>query len=316
MKTNFLKVLLLLIFLISISNLSFPQGNKEGTIPGLKFIISTDKSIYLEGEIVWQELLLIIDKKIVKLDYAPHFGPGDVQEAVINSKNQGMPSWEWIYDSIGNSKEYPDTMRYFSTLNIGLWEEVPNSRNTLSIFYFPADEYEFSAYVSVVINGKTYKIKSEPVKFTVLKPEGDEALARQAYLEILSLRINSEDFKSIADKADIFLKQYPNSIYIDQVLRKSKLPYFSYYKESIDERILFYEDMINKYPDFASNYERLGSILVGFEEKKDLKGYRNFIEELKSKHKDNSILNKVLYYHNIDFEIELRNGEFNNNNDK
>ena len=309
-----IKIIVALFIIITFfGKAGFPQGTDQEPIDGLKFIISTDKSIYLEGEVVWQELLLIIDKKVVKLDYAPHFGPGDVQEAVINSKNQGMPSWEWIYDSIGNSKEYPDTMRYFSTLNIGLWEDVPNSRNTISIFYFPADEYEFSAYVSVVINGKTYKIKSEPVKFTVLKPEGDEALARQAYLEIISLTINSRsDFKTRADKVNDFLEKFPNSIYIDQVLRISLTPYFIYYKKTIDEKIAFYKEIIEKYPGFASNYERLTGIMTSFEEKKDLKGYRNFIEELKSKHKDNSILNKVLYYHNIDFERELRNGEFNN----
>jgi|GEM_PF-2358297 hypothetical protein len=311
MKTKIIVVLFIAITFLG--KAGFAQGNDQEHIAGLKMIISTDKSVYLEGEIVWQELLLIIDKKIVKLDYAPHFGPGDVQETVINSKNQGMPSWEWIYDSIGNSKEYPDTMRYFSTLNIGLWEDVPNSRNTLSIFYFPADEYEFSAFVSVVINGKIYKIKSEPVKFTVLKPEGDEALARQAYLEILSLTINSRsDFRTRADKVNDFLKKFPNSIYIDQVLRISRIPYFIYYKKTIDERIAFYKEIIEKYPGFASNYERLTGIMTSFEEKKDLKGYRNFIEELKSKHKDNSILNKVLYYHNIDFERELRDGEFNN----
>ena len=313
MKTNFSKILLLLIFLISMSNLSFPQGIKEETINGLKLVISTDKSTYLEGEIVWQELLLIIDKNIVKLDYAPHFGPGDVQESLTNSKNQGMPSWEWTYDAIGNTKEYPDTMRYFSTLNIGIWEDVPNSRNTFTIFYLPADEYEFSAYAKVAINGKTYKVKAEPVKFTVLKPEGEEALARQAYLEILSLRLSPEiDDELIANKADIFIKQYPNSIYIDQVLRISRIPYFIYYKKTIDERIAFYKEIIDKYPNFASNYERLTGIMTSFEKKKDVDGYKNFINELKSKHKDNSILNKVLYYHNIDFERELRNNEFNN----
>ncbi len=314
MKTNFSKILLLLIFLISMSNLSFSQENKEETINGLKFIISTDKSTYLEGEVVWQELLLIVDKSVVKLDYAPIFGPGgDVQESLTNSKNQGMPNWEWTYCAVfGNEKEYPDTMRYFSTLNFGIFEDVPNSMNTISIFYLPADEYEFSAYAKVVINGKTYKVKAEPVKFTVLKPEGEEALARQAYLEIISLRINSNDFKSIADKADIFIKQYPNSIYIDQILRISEPPYFMYYKKTIDERIAFYKEMIDKYPDFASNYERLTGIMTSFEKKKDVGGYRNFISELKSKHKDNSILNKVLYYHNIDFERELRNNEFNN----
>ncbi len=70
--------------------------------------------------------------------------------------------------------------------------------------------------------------------------------------------------------------------------------------------------MIDKYPNFASNYERLTGIMTSFEKKKDVDGYKNFINELKSKHKDNSILNKVLYYHNIDFERELRNNEFNN----
>ena len=296
------------------SNLSFSQENGEETISGLKFIISTDKSTYLEGEIVWQELLLIVDKSVVKLDYAPIFGPGgDVQESVINSQNQGMPSWEWVYDSFGNVKEYPDTMRYFGKLNIGIWEDVPNSMNTISIFYLPADEYEFSAYAKVVINGKTYKVKSEPVRFTVLKPEGEEALARQAYLEILSIRLSPEiDDELIANKADIFIKKYPNSIYIDQVLRKSKMPYFIHYKKTIDERIAFYKEIIDKYPNFASNYERLTGIMTFFEKKKDLDGYKNFVNELKSKHKDNSILNKVLYYHNIDFERELRNNEFNN----
>lgn len=90
------------------------------------------------------------------------------------------------------------------------------------------------------------------------------------------------------------------------------MPYFSYDKKSTEEQILFYEYFINQHFDFASNYERLGYIMINYEKKKDVDGYRNFISELKSKHKDNSILNKVLYYHNIDFERELRNNEFNN----
>ena len=315
-----IKIIVVLFIIITFfGKAGFSQGNDQEPIDGLKFIISTDKSSYLEGEVVWEEFQLIVDKKIVKLDYKPYFAPNDeIIEKVVNSKNQEMPQRGPHYTHIGRQTEYPDTICYFSTMNIGVLEKIPNSIHSFRwAIYLPADEYEFSAYVSVVINGKTYKIKSEPVKFTVLKPEGDEALARQAYLEIISLTINSRsDFKTRADKVNDFLEKFPNSIYIDQVLRISLTPYFIYYKKTIDEKIAFYKEIIEKYPGFASNYERLTGIMTSFEENKDLDGYRNFIEELKSKHKDNSILNKVLYYHNIDFERELRNGEFNNNNDK
>ena len=121
------------------------------------------------------------------------------------------------------------------------------------------------------------------------------------------MNFTGSDFKTRADKMDNFLKQYPNSIYLDQVLRLSTVPYFKYYIKSLDEQILFLEDIINAHPNFASNYERLTSIILYYERKNDLEGYNQFIDELKSEHKDNYILNKVLYYTNRDFEARHGN---------
>lgn len=300
------------ILVLLINTISYSQENKEETVNGLKLVVSTDKSIYLEGEVIWEEILLIIDKSAVKLDYKPHFAPGNaIEDRVINSKNHSVPKHDIIYSYIGIVTDYPDTIRYFEPMCVGKEEEVPNAMYFMC-YYLPAEEYELYASVNVSIGGKPYKVKSEPVKFTVLKPEGEEALARQTYLEMLSLFINSNsDTRELAEKTHNFLKQYPNSSYIDQMLRISEPSYLFYYSKTLDEKISFLSNIINKYPDFASNKERLGSIMVYFEEKKDVEGYKNFIKELKSKHKDNSILNKVLYYHNIDFERELRNNEFN-----
>ena len=305
-----IKIIVVLFIIITFfGKAGFAQGNDQEPIDGLKFIISTDKSSYLEGEVVWEEFQLIVDKNIVKLDYKPYFAPNDeIIEKVVNSKNQEMPQRGPHYTHIGRQTEYPDTICSFSTMNIGSHETLPNSLYLRSTYYLPAEEYEFSAYVIVVINGITHKIKSEPVKFTVLKPVGEEALARQAYLEILSLVAESRsDFKTRADKMDNFLKQYPNSIYLDQVLRFSTVPYFKYYIKSLDEQILFLENIINAHPNFASNYERLISIILYYERKNDLEGYKQFISELKSEHKDNYILNKVLYYTNRDFETRHGN---------
>ena len=304
-----IKIIVVLFIIITFfGKAGFAQGNDQGPIDGLKFIISTDKSSYLEGEVVWEEFQLIVDKNIVKLDYKPYFAPNDeIIEKVVNSKNQEMPQRGPHYTHIGRQTEYPDTICYFSTMNIGSHETLPNSLYLRSTYYLPAEEYEFSAYVIVVINGITHKIKSEPVKFTVLKPVGEEALARQAYLEILSLVAESRsDFKTRADKMDNFLRQYPNSIYLDQVLRFSAVPYFKYYIKSLDEQILFLENIINAHPNFASNYERLISIILYYERKNDLEGYNQFIDELKSKHKDSNILNNVLYYFNKNFETRHR----------
>jgi hypothetical protein len=307
-----IKIIVVLFIIITFfGKAGFAQRNDQGPIDGLKFIISTDKSSYLEGEVVWEEFQLIVDKNIVKLDYKPYFAPNDeIIEKVVNSKNQEMPQRGPYYTHIGRQTEYPDTICYFSTMNIGVLEKIPNSIHSFRwAIYLPADEYEFSAYVIVVINGMTHKIKSEPVKFTVLKPVGEEALARQSYLEILSVRRNCDDMdlKSISEKVDNFISQYPNSIYIDQVFRTSDAPYFDYYKKNLDDMISITEERIKMYPNFASNYERLKLLMQNFESKNDLNGFKQFISELKSEHKDNYILNKVLYYTNRDFETRHGN---------
>lgn len=300
MKTKIISsVICVLIFLVN--TISYPQDNKNEAIAGLKLIISTDKSTYLEGEVIWEEFQLIVDKSI-KLDYKPYFIPNDeIIEKVVNSKDEEMPKMGPSITHIGRQTEYPDTINYFSSMNIGTFENLPNSAHPFRwAIYLPADEYEFSAYVIVSMNGEKYVVKSQPVKFTVLKPEGDEILARQAYLEILSLIRNSSfDLYTISVKVDNFRALYKNSIYLDQVLRFSDPPYFEYNKKTIDEVISITEEIIKIHPSFASNFERFKLLMSNYASKNDLYGFKKFIEELKSQNKNNSTLNKVLYHLDI-----------------
>lgn len=294
-----IKIIVVLFIVITFfGKAGFAQGNDQGHIAGLKMIVSTDKTTYLEGEVIWKEIKLIIDKSVVKLDYKPAFYPNrDLEETVTNSKNQGMPGWDPVYTTIGkNPTDYPDTIQLFDVLNVGIFEESPDAMH-LAITYLPVDDYEFTATVNVAVKGENYKIKSEPYKFKVLKPEGDEALARQEYLEIFQLVFSSPpENKRVANKVDNFFVQYPNSVYIDQILRKSLIAYFIYYNKSLDEEISFLTNIIEKYPGFASNFERLIGLRACFDSKNDLDGFIKFINELKSKNKDNNTLNKVLYY--------------------
>lgn len=226
---------LIILNLLIVSNIVFSQENNIESVNGLKLIISTDKSTYLEGEVIWEEFQLIVDKSI-KLDYKPYFIPNDeIIEKLVNSKDEEMPQMGPTNTHIGRQIEYPDTIDYFNSMNIGTFENLPNSAHPFRwAIYLPADEYEFSAYVIVSMNGKKYVVKSQPVKFTVLKPEGNEILARQAYLEILSLIRNSSfDLYTISVKVDNFRALFENSIYLDQVLRFSDPPYFEYNKKTI-----------------------------------------------------------------------------------
>lgn len=296
MKTKIIIVLFTVITFLG--KAGFAQGNDQGHIAGLKMIVSTDKTTYLEGEVIWKEIKLIIDKSVVKLDYKPALYPnGDLQETVTNSKNQEMPGWDPTYTTMGEIPTYyPDTIRLFDVLNVGVWEEAPAAMH-LAITYLPADDYEFTATVNVAVKGENYKIKSEPYKFKVLKPEGEEALARKEYLDLISFVINAKnDAQTMIDKVDNFLEKYSNSIYIDQVLRVSNVPYFRKFKGNLDERIIFGEYIINKYPDFASNYERIYVLQIEFFVTNNMEGFNKFINELKSKNKGNSTLYKVLYY--------------------
>ena len=308
MNKIFIGLLFLLVCLTN--NNVIPQGRIDAIV-GLKFIISTDKKNYIEGEMVWEEFKLIIDKSVT-LDYKPTFClTADIQEVLKNSSNINMPYSGLYYDAMSHSKEYPDTLYDFEPSYFGIFENVPKSMY-LPAFYLPADEYEFLAYVNVSIKGKIYKVEAEPFKFTVYKPEGSEINARQEYLEIIPLVIDdAPDSKLISDKFESFINKYPNSVYVDQVLRKTKYNYFTYKFKSVDEVIEFQLRQISRYPFFASNYERIGSIMGYYEIKKDSIGFLNLIDNLEENNKNVEILNKVLFYIKRNFDRELKQNKFN-----
>ncbi len=209
-----------------------------------------------------------------------------------------------------NELEYPDTMYYFRSLNYGVFEQAPKSMY-LSAIYFPADEYEFSAYVKVMIKGKEHRVYAEPVRFTVKKPEGNELLARQTYLELIPIIVNDyPNNKLIVEKVDNFLQRFDNSVFIDQVLRITKYTYFSYLNKSVDEILDFQYQQITKHPNFASNYERLTSIMSCYEQKKDSEGFLNMVNNLESDIRNNEIFNKVIFHIKRDFQRRLKENMF------
>jgi len=294
--------------LISITNISLYSQVKSKTIDGIKLFISTDKTNYLEGEEIWGEYKLIINKNVI-LDYSPE---SDLKINIKNSLRNYIPFQDGIGCPLGYIKEYADTMCYFMRLDYGYREVAPNTRFTYT-YYLPADDYEFLAYVNVSIKGKIYKIEADPFKFTVYKPDGDELLARQEYLDLFQYGISSKDSanpKMMAEKYESFMKKFPNSVYVDRVMNMTKNYYFKDIKTTWDDLIDFYLDEIMKYPSFASNFYRLISIMNCYEYKKDSSGFSDLLNSLESKVKNEDILSKVLFYVKRDFDKELKQNKF------
>lgn len=288
-------IFVLLTFAICISyKISFSQ-NDTSIFKGTKLLISTDKKDYLEGEAVWEIVMLIIDKD-VKLDCCPCFGHfNDLQASYKNSLRNLMPFQGGRGDcNFGTPKEYPDTISFMDQSEFGYQEIAPNTSFTNS-YYFPADEYEFNAYVIVSINGKKYKINAKPWNFTVYKPEGDEILVRQSYLNIFQLFYKGNSYeKAISDSLENILIKYPNSSYIDRVLNFEYL--ILKYKEMSPVEQKDYElNQINLNPYRASNLHRLYSILSYFEYKKDSKGFLNLLYNLESKYKGDHVFDSIIF---------------------
>ncbi len=177
-------IFLVLLFVAITGNFVIPQEKNSSEITnGIQLIISTDKSDYLEGENVWLEWKFIADKN-VKLD----FWPGGYREFVTNSKNQQLPNINYTPECIlGHTYEYPDTISSFYVLEFGYYE-LPKPREIYQVgYYYPADVYEINAYINVMIKGKEYKVEAKPVKFFIRKPEGEDFLARNEYLEMFPL---------------------------------------------------------------------------------------------------------------------------------
>lgn len=178
------KIFLILVFVSLAGNFVIPQEKNSSEITkGIQLIISTDKSDYLEGENVWLETIFIIDKKKVKLDYWLYSG----NENVTNSNKQGVRFHGFSYVDGFPLYDYPDTMCSFAVLDFGDYE-LPKPIEIYQVgHYFPADEYEITAYRNVMIKGKQYKVEAKPVKFVVHKPEGEDLSARKEYLEMIPI---------------------------------------------------------------------------------------------------------------------------------
>ena len=262
---------------------------------GIQLIISTDKSDYLEGENVWLEKKVIIDKK-VKLDYRPY----DSRDFITNSKNQGIPEQNYTFEDmiLDSINEYPDTIYYFYALEFGYCDFVPDNKYfILGPYYFPAEEYKISANVNVMIKGKQYKVEAKPVKFTVHKPEGEDLLARKEYLDIIPLVWATKDYELLDEKVDSFIANHKNSVYLDVVLWLTNMVYHHNVKISDDEAIEFYYNVILLHPEFAGNYFRLMQIMYHYSYKNDRDGYLSMISDLVSRFKDNEIFMKALFHH-------------------
>lgn len=344
-------IFLILLFVTITGNFVIPQEKNSSEITkGIQLIISTDKIDYLEGENVWREWKLIIDKK-VKLDYWMI----NFHEFVTNS-NKIYHGASYV-DAFPNYN-YPDTICSFYELEFGYYE-LPKPREIYQVgYYYPADVYEINAYINVIIKGKEYKVEAKPVKFFIHKPEGDEFSTRKEYLEMIPLLWkdssywkDTNEYKSLIeikenDEKNPLLEQDTNAYksyirlkeYLEMVskLWKDTTDYKLLLQEKIDsffvkyensvyidkfeytfgypnkslDVIEFYYNLIFKHPEFAGNYHRLRYLMSLYSHKNDRGGYLSMIYDLESRLKDNEIFKKVLYYHKRYYQIELNQGLF------
>lgn len=228
---------------------------------GIQLIISTDKSDYLEGENVWREWKLIIDKK-VKLDYWLY----SCKELVTNSNKKGIPYHGFSYVDGFPLYDYPDTMCSIGVLDFGYYE-LPKPREIYQVgYYFPAEEYELTDYVDVTIKGKQYKVESKPVKFTVHKPEGEDLSARKEYLDIIpiswkdagywkdtneynsltAIKVNYEKNPMLAQDTNAYKSYIRIKEYLDMVskLYNDTTDYNSLLFDKIDSYLVKYEKSV------------------------------------------------------------------------
>ena len=255
-----IRVFLIIVFAVLAGNFVFSQEkNASEVTKGIQLIISTDKSDYLEGENVWLERKFIADKN-VKLDY----WPGGYREFVTNSKNQLLPDINYTPECIlGHTYEYPDTICFFYELVFG-YNELPKPQEIYPAgHYFPADEYEITAYINVTIKGKEYKVEAKPVKIVVHKPEGEDLLARNEYLEMFPLLWkdssywkDTNDYNSLIEIKENYEK--------NPLLEQDTNAYNSYI------RLKEYLEMISKLWNDTTDYklllqEKIDSFFVKYE---------------------------------------------------
>jgi hypothetical protein len=289
---------------ISFDNIYSQDQNNPLRTTGLRLIVTTDKTDYLEGEKIWKEIKLIVDKKL-KLDEHPFLVSGrDLREFVVNSENKEIPYAPPFFDIFGNPKEYPDTMYVFGTLDIGIYEHAPKSMY-LSSIYLPADVYKYYAQAYVVINKKTYIVESESIQFTVHKPEGDDASVRQIYFDLIPLVVTDSsyrDYDLISSMVDSCFQYYMNSVYINRIFELTRPYYFQVKKFTTDECIELYKKLTIRYPYYQNFRELLGLYFL----KHDPDGFIAFVNSVEMENRDYSSLKTVLFHIKRFFEMMLR----------
>ncbi len=264
------KIFLILVFFSLEGNFVIPQEKNPSEITkGIQLIISTDKSDYLEGENVWLETIFIIDKKKVKLDYWLYSGNVNV----TNSNKQGVRYHGPQYSCGFPSYDYPDTMCSFEVLDFGDYE-LQKPREIYQVgHYFPADEYEITAYRNVMIKGKQYKVEAKPVKFVVHKPEGKDLLARKEYLEMIPI-------------------MWKDSIYWKDTIAYNDL---IAYKEGLEKRPMLEQDT-NAYNYYIRLKEHLEMVSKLWNDTTDYKLLlQEKIDSFFVKYENSVYIDKVLY---------------------
>jgi hypothetical protein len=276
-----------------IANAKWIQQNLINDTIQLNLVMN--KQIYLEGELVWFDFDVIINKSI-KLDRGPILDNNyDISLILADSKNNVLRYKKGIPEIMG-SIEYPDTMNYFDELTeaFGTFEIIPvpeNKKYWPLYLYLPADEYTFSIELRLSINKKEHIFRTNTVNFSVLKPKGNDS---DAYNELKSLEVRtfynnyfemSVEFQKFYDN---FSEKYSGSVYLEKIF--NRMEYSIEYSLSPEEGIIYYKNIIINHPDYYANYNSLYSLKHFYGDNKE--EFINFLN-ITSNEKEGTIVSRM-----------------------
>ncbi|MGA2669262.1 MAG: hypothetical protein ABSF32_10175 [Ignavibacteria bacterium] len=264
----------------------FSQVQNSSPIIQLK----VNKSLYLVSEPVWVELDVDLNGFIP--DYGPVFIPFDNMDFIFINQRGDTIRYIGGIDGILGHKQF--MKYYFLTYNLndyyGDMDDFKMSQMAWAHKFIP-DGYFLQVRINLSKKGEQVYYFSNKVYFIVTEPAGEEKLAREALLDIMSYRINAHfdlnmDWSDVGDTvynhAIDFERKFKNSVYLDRV-RYEVTVGVNENKDFIDSLEQYSLRMIKENPNNYYNQYYLMDIV--YKHKEDTTAFLEIFDELKNTYK-------------------------------
>jgi hypothetical protein len=287
-KAIFLYVLFLISMFLFGEVYSYQEKSNTDSV---KLTLTSNKNLYLESELIWIELDIVIDKNL-KLDYRPLLYPGnDLNLSLINSKKDTIKYRGGHVDALIR-KDYPDSMYYIDNLlwTLGSSEKLQTQAGYSEIFkVIPPDDYTLNITVQLRSNNKSLYCQSNSIKFSIIKPSEFEIEAYNELINLESYTVNNQ-YKlgyEFIKMMESFNEKYPGSVYKEKIFNNSyfligcTLPH--------EETEIFYNNFINDNPNYYSIFNLLWGNQNKYENKTE---YINYLQKM-SVEKEGLLISKL-----------------------